>query len=162
MVCPGRDAGNDRVRYTPVEWYHMPPNAAGVPGDRDALADEREPAGLARARIAARLLDDLVTVPGTNVRLGLDPLLSVVPGGTLVGGLVSLYVVVEAIRCGVGLPTVARMVLNLAIDTAVGAVPIVGPLFDASVRANRRNVRLFERAVARRARRAEFVDINID
>jgi hypothetical protein len=140
----------------------MPPNAAGVPGPSDVLADGREPAGLARARFAARLLDDLVTVPGTNVRVGLDPLLSVVPGGTLVGGFVSLYVVVEAIRCGVGIGTVARMLINLAIDTIVGAVPIVGPLFDASVRANQRNVRLFERAVARRVQRAEFVDIEIE
>jgi hypothetical protein len=121
-----------------------------------------DPPALRRARAASRLLDAAVTVPGTSVRVGLDPLLSVVPFGSLLGTLCSLYIVVEAARSGVPGRTLARMLANLAVDTAVGAVPLVGPFVDAAWRANERNVSLFERHVDRASDPEAFVGIEID
>jgi len=121
-----------------------------------------EPAALRRARTASRLLDDLVTVPGTRLGVGLDPFLSVVPGGTLVGGAASLYVVWEAARYGVPGRMLAHMLLNVLLDVAGGAVPVVGPLLDAAFQANERNVGLFERHVARERREEAFVAIEIE
>jgi hypothetical protein len=138
--------------------------------DTDADADAEsvhdrvpsEPAALRRARAASRLLDDLVTVPGTRIGVGLDPLLSVVPGGTVVGGAASLYVVWEAARYGVPGRMLAHMLLNVLLDAAGGAVPIVGPLLDAMFQANERNVDLFARHVARERREEAFVAIEIE
>jgi hypothetical protein len=121
-----------------------------------------DPPALRRARAASRLLDAAVTVPGTSVRVGLDPLLSVVPFGSLLGTLCSLYVVAEAARFGVPARTLVRMLGNLAVDTVVGAVPVVGPLADAVWQANVRNVALFERHVDGGADPEAFVGIDIE
>ncbi|MFB6305067.1 MAG: DUF4112 domain-containing protein [Haloferacaceae archaeon] len=109
-----------------------------------------DPPGLRRARLLARLLDDAVRIPGTSFRVGLDPLLSLVPvGGSALGFLCSLYVVAEAARAGVPARTLAAMLARIAADAVVGSLPLVGPAADAVVRANRRNVAAFERAVNR-------------
>ncbi len=107
--------------------------------------------GLRRARTLAHLLDDAVRLPG-GVRVGLDPLLSVLPvAGDLAGAALSMYVVVEAWRAGVSRRTLARMVANVAVDLTLGGVPALGTVADVVVRANQRNVALFEAAVNSRA-----------
>jgi hypothetical protein len=107
-----------------------------------------DPPGLRRARRLAHLLDDAVRLPG-GVRVGLDPVLSVVPvAGDAVAALLSVYIVVEAWRAGVPRATLARMVLYVVAEFALGSVPVVGTLVDAVLRVNRRNVDLFEAAVA--------------
>ena len=106
------------------------------------------PARLRYARTVARLLDGAVRVPGTGYRIGLDPLLSAVPVvGSGLGVLFSLSIVWAAAREDVPAATLARMLGHLALDAAVGAVPVVGPVADAVVRANERNVALFEAAL---------------
>lgn len=123
---------------------------AGTDPASDA-ADRPEPPGLRRARRLARLLDDAVRVPGTSVRIGVDPLLSVLPvAGDAVGAVCSLYVVWEAARADVPWRTLVLMVALIGVDAAVGSLPLVGPVADAVLRVNRRNVALFERAVSRR------------
>lgn len=78
--------------------------------------------------------------------MGLDALVGLVPGvGDVVGGLLSGYALYVAAMLGAPPAVLARMLLNIAIDTAVGLVPLVGDLFDAGWKANRRNVRLLER-----------------
>jgi hypothetical protein len=123
---------------------------------------DREPGPLRRARRAGRLLDAAVRIPGTGYRVGFDPVLSLLPGGTILGGLVGLYIVAEAARYGVPARVLVRMVANLALDAAGGAVPLIGPVVDAVWRANQRNVALFERHVEREVREAAFVGIDID
>lgn len=105
-----------------------------------------EPA-LRRVRTVARVLDDAVRIPGTDVRIGLDPLLSAIPSpaGDIAGAGLSLYIVLEAANLGVPYTTIARMIANIGIDAAIGSVPVVGALFDAAWKANRRNVSLLER-----------------
>ncbi|CAN5754177.1 hypothetical protein BH11GEM1_BH11GEM1_04590 [soil metagenome] len=104
---------------------------------------------LARARVLARALDSAVGIPGTKVRFGLDPIIGLVPGlGDLAGAALSGYIVLVGIQLGASRSVVLRMLANVAIDTAVGAVPVVGDLFDAGWKSNNRNVALIERHVA--------------
>lgn len=101
---------------------------------------------VARARALTRLLDDAIVVPGTRFRIGLDPILGLVPGiGDLVGGAMSAYLLLLAQRAGAPTSVLVRMLGNLGIDTIVGAVPFLGDLFDAGWKANRRNLTLVER-----------------
>lgn len=106
----------------------------------------------ARAREAARLerlvriLDDMIRVPGTNMRVGLDGLMGLAPGvGDAVTGALSLYLVGRAWRLGVPPGVIAAMLGNVALDVAAGAVPVVGDLFDFAFKANRRNIKLLHR-----------------
>lgn len=103
---------------------------------------------LARARILTRLLDSAARVPGTAFRFGLDPLLGLVPGlGDMAGAALSGYVVILASRLGAPKTVLVRMLANVAIDTAVGTIPVAGDLFDAGWKANTRNLALLERHV---------------
>lgn len=89
---------------------------------------------IARAETLARWLDDR----------WLDPILGfLLPGvGDLVGAALGAYVVAVALRRRLPLVTVARMLLNLAWDALLGAVPLAGDLFDVVYKANQRNVAL--------------------
>jgi hypothetical protein len=90
-------------------------------------------------------LDDLFRVPGTRYRVGLDPLLGLVPGvGDVPTSAASAYIVARAAALGVPRATLARMLVVLVVDAVVGALPLVGDAFDAVWKANARNVRLAE------------------
>lgn len=103
-----------------------------------------------RVRTVSNLLDEAFRVPGTNFRFGLDPVLSIIPvGGDAAAALISLYIVVEAYLMDVPRHVLARMMANIIIDTFGGSVPILGSLFDATWKANRRNRELFENHVER-------------
>jgi hypothetical protein len=104
---------------------------------------------LARVRTVARALDSAIAIPGTSFRFGLDPLLGLIPGlGDLAGAAASGYIILTAMQLGVSRLVVIRMLGNVAMDTLVGAVPVLGDLFDAGWKANNRNVALIERHVA--------------
>ena len=112
--------------------------------DLDALP-ARERAALDRTRTASRLLDEAIRVPGTDFRVGIDPILSLVPvSGDAVGAVCSLYIVAEAVRLGITRKTLLKMLTNVAVDTVGGSIPVVGSLVDAVWKANRRNVALLE------------------
>jgi hypothetical protein len=100
-------------------------------------------------RQLARLLDAAVRIPGTNIRFGLDAVLGLIPGaGDIVGGVLSAFIVVQAANLGAPRSVLARMVMNVAVDSIVGAVPILGDLFDVGWKSNTRNMELLERYVA--------------
>jgi hypothetical protein len=99
-----------------------------------------------RVRALARLLDNAITVPGTNWKIGLDPIIGLIPGvGDMVGAVLSGYIVLEAVRAEVPTFTLARMLVNVGIDTLVGSVPALGDVFDAAWKSNSMNVALLER-----------------
>lgn len=101
-------------------------------------------------RQLARLLDAAVRVPGTNIRFGLDAVLGLIPGaGDIAGGVLSTFIIVQAAKLGAPRAVLARMVMNVAIDSIVGAVPILGDLFDVGWKSNMRNAELLERYVER-------------
>jgi hypothetical protein len=98
--------------------------------------------------VLSRVLDTWFRVPGTSIRVGLDGIVGFIPGiGDLLGGLASCIIVLAAYFRGVPLITVARMVVNLAIEVVVGMVPVLGNLFDIGWRANRRNYHLLEQSL---------------
>ena len=105
----------------------------------------RKPVHLGRVRALAHLMDKSFRVPGTSIRFGLDPLVGLLPvGGDVVAGLASGYVIYVAWKNGAPAAVLRRMVANVAIDTLVGSVPVLGDLFDASWKANARNVGILE------------------
>jgi hypothetical protein len=96
----------------------------------------------------SHLLDDFIQIPGTPIRFGLDGIVGFIPGvGDILGGLASTIIIIAAWVRGVPKVTVARMVVNVAIETAVGSLPVVGNLFDIAWRANRRNYKLLEGSI---------------
>jgi hypothetical protein len=79
---------------------------------------------------------------------GLDGVLGLIPGfGDLASGLISTYIVWRAAKAGVPRATVARMMVNVAIDSILGAVPFLGDVFDFLYKANAKNLRLYEVAI---------------
>jgi hypothetical protein len=101
---------------------------------------------LATLRRIAELLDSAFVVPGTNYRIGLDPIIGLIP---MVGDLASPLFTIGLLWQGydLGIPKVVqlRMIFNAAIDALVGAVPFIGDLFDFGWKANQRNLALLER-----------------
>lgn len=115
---------------------------------------EHQARRLRTLRTLSRLLDSAFTIPGTQIRIGLDPVLGLVPGiGDLLSPLCAIAMLIVARDAGLPLIVQLRMVVNVAIDAFVGFVPIVGDLFDFAWRANDRNMELLEH-YAYRARRA--------
>lgn len=89
------------------------------------------------------LTDLALPIPGTRRTIGVDAVLSLVPGvGSLVGTGLSLYVLAEALRHRAPAQLLGRMGLNIAIDTMLGAIPVLGFFFDLVFRANERNMKL--------------------
>lgn len=115
-------------------------------------------------RKIAQLLDSAVAVPGTSFRIGLDPILGVFPGvGDLVSPLFCLAILWQARDLGVPRVVQLRMIVNVAIDALLGAVPLAGDLFDFAWRANIKNVALLERHAVeeRRASRGDWLFVAI-
>lgn len=105
---------------------------------------QRQAAVRARLKRLAWLLDSAIPLPG-GYRIGLDGLIGLIPGlGDVIAALLSSYIVVEAARLRVPGSVLLRMGLNVALELVVGAVPVLGDLFDFAFKANERNVRLLE------------------
>jgi Domain of unknown function (DUF4112) len=106
---------------------------------------ERFAAVEARIRRVTNILDELLPIPGTRHRFGVDPIIGLIPVvGDVIGALVGLWVIGEATRFGVPRIVVARMTVNLLVDLAVGIIPFVGDIFDFVSRSNTRNIELFK------------------
>src|SRR5678815_1721368 len=100
-------------------------------------------------RHMARLLDSAFEVPGTTYRVGLDPILGLVPGiGDLVSPLFTIGVLWQAHDLGIPRVVQLRMLGNVAIDAVVGAVPFLGDLFDFAWKSNEMNMVLLEEHAA--------------
>jgi hypothetical protein len=101
---------------------------------------------LKRVRVLGKLLDNSIPVPGTSWKIGLDPIIGLIPGvGDLAGAVFSGYIVLEAVRAEVPTFTLVRMLVNVGIDTLLGAIPALGDVFDAAWKSNTMNVALLER-----------------
>ncbi|MFW5741567.1 MAG: DUF4112 domain-containing protein [Myxococcota bacterium] len=108
-------------------------------------ADDREQLErtLARLQRLARLMDDQFELPIIKKRVGLDPLIGLIPGaGDWATWLVSVYIFWEALRLGASTSLLVRMAANVTVDLVAGYVPAVGDVVDAAFKANKRNVDL--------------------
>lgn len=130
------------AEQTPFKPEVLIPDKSGriprdLPADGDPLLE-----------LIAWLMDRAVRIPGTKITVGLDALLGLVPlGGDLVAALIQSGVVLTAVtKYRVPRAVVARMIANVLIDTAVGAVPLVGDVFDVAFKANTRNLALLKEA----------------
>lgn len=91
----------------------------------------------------ATLMDSRFRIPGTNIRFGLDALIGLIPGaGEFATFLVSGYIILQLAQNGASGFVLARMILNVVIDSVVGAIPVVGDIFDIYFKANQRNMTL--------------------
>lgn len=134
--------------------------AANRPDDRDASPRHPNTAGAEdrrdsdrRLRRLAWLLDSSIPLPGLRYRIGIDPLLGLIPGiGDLIGLGLSSLIMLEASRLGAPRSVLLRMGGNALVETVFGVIPIFGDIFDAVWKANERNVRLLEGYVERPVR----------
>lgn len=94
----------------------------------------------------AHWMDDRFTIPGTNIRFGLDPVLSLVPGaGDWLTGLISTYFILLGVRADVPPVIVLRMGFNVLTDIIIGSIPFLGDIFDVGWKANTKNAELLEK-----------------
>ena len=111
------------------------------------------------------LMDGAFRIPGTEIRVGLDPILGLLlPGaGDVLGALPSFLIIALATRQGVPPVVVLRMLLNVAIDSLVGAIPLFGDVFDVTFRSNQMNLALLERhaGVRRKPRFADYLVVGV-
>jgi hypothetical protein len=115
--------------------------AAG-PTDEEALA---------RVALVAKLLDSAFLIPGTNRRVGFDALIGLLPGvGDAVSALLGSYIIWEAKQLGLPKWKIARMIGNTAVDTALGAIPFAGDVFDLFFKSNQRNLKILQEHIGRK------------
>lgn len=108
----------------------------------DQLKKSSQPESVRRL---AKLLDSSVRLPG-GLRIGLDGILGLVPGvGDFIGGSLSAWIFYQANRQGAPKSIQLRMIVNILVDVLLGAIPVVGDLFDFMWKANNRNIALLER-----------------
>lgn len=100
----------------------------------------------------ARLLDSRFRIPFTNIRLGLDSLMGLIPGiGDAATLLPALYLIGRASAAGARKRVILLMLLNSGLDATLGAIPLFGDLFDLLYKSNQRNIRILRRELERQA-----------
>ncbi|NHM07440.1 DUF4112 domain-containing protein [Flavobacterium sp. CYK-4] len=98
---------------------------------------------LAHLEALAQLMDSKFRVPGTSMRFGLDAIIGLIPGaGDMAGLMVSSYIVLVLALNGASSYVIARITLNVLVDTAIGAIPVLGDIFDFIFKSNQRNMKL--------------------
>lgn len=118
-------------------------------------AESVEMEGLDRV---ARILDDLIRIPILNIRIGLDPILGLVPWlGDTASALFSLYLIGAAIQYQLPKVVILRMAMNVAFDYLIGIIPFVGDATDFFIKSNRWNMELLRR-YAQERRQPSFTD----
>lgn len=96
----------------------------------------------------AMLMDNSIPLPGLKTRVGIDPLIGLLPWfGDAIGALISSYIIAAAARLGAPKAVLIKMAFNVTMDAFIGAIPGIGDLFDFAWKANSRNVRLLEHYV---------------
>jgi hypothetical protein len=118
-----------------VEWEVLPPEEKEKHSELEPLF-----------RWLARIMDNLLRVPGTQFRFGLDPLMGLLPGlGDTGSAIISAMALIAAARRGLPKILLARMSLNILINEAIGIIPIVGDAFSFWFKSNARNYELLKR-----------------
>jgi hypothetical protein len=88
------------------------------------------------------------SIPVGRWTIGLDGILGLIPGlGDVLGALIGMLIVLRAIQAGIPRVVIARMMTNIAIDTFVGSIPILGDTFDFVFKSNSKNLRIYEEAL---------------
>ncbi len=136
----------------------------GVPNQRDDMNFEVLPPDKDRdqpnlSKLMAYVLDDLIPIPGTKFRIGLDPIIGLIPGvGDSSTAVFSSMIIINGLRSGLPRVVLLRMVGNVLLNTVVGAVPVVGDVFSAWFKSNNKNYALLRehQGGKRRASKADW------
>jgi len=120
----------------------------------DHPEDSPDEEGLRRAAdLLAKILDTAIEIPGTNIRIGLDPLLGLIPGiGDALSSLIGSWMLVIASQLHVPKIVMTRMALNIFLNGSFGTLPVVGDLFSVWFKSNARNAVLLRRHSAKHQR----------
>lgn len=123
------------------------PLARAPAADQLARSDQPPVHAPEWARRLSVLLDGAITIPGTDLKIGLDPILGLLLPelGDALTGTLSVTLLVVAVRERVPKLVLVRMLLNIGLDTVLGAIPLLGDAFDFVYRANEKNLALIER-----------------
>ncbi|MBY0311582.1 MAG: DUF4112 domain-containing protein [Phycisphaerales bacterium] len=117
-----------------------PPHARRLPHARSELDRATR---IERLRKLAVLMDSSIRIPGLKFRIGLDPLIGLLPGvGDLITTSISAYIIYQGYKLGADRVTILKMIGNALIDGLLGEIPIAGDIFDFAFKANLRNLRL--------------------
>lgn len=125
---------NRESKILDVDWEVLPPE------------EKRKRQGLEPLfKWLALIMDEIIRVPGTNFRFGLDPLIGLIPGlGDTSSALVSAFALIQAVRVGVPKILLARMGLNILVNEVVGVIPVVGDAFSFWFKSNARNYEIIK------------------
>lgn len=117
----------------------------------DPVRDETVSQSVARLDALSKVMDSAVSIPGTNVTMGVDALLGLLPVvGDAISSAIGAYIIWEAKRLGASRVLIARMATNTTIDAVLGSIPVVGDVFDVAYRSNRKNIALLKRHIEKR------------
>lgn len=107
---------------------------------------DKKPFRHSKSRKFAELLDSQFTIPGTKIKVGIDPILGLVSGiGDLAGASLSVYFMIYAAKLRANPSVLIRMFVNILADLTIGAIPVLGDIFDVAWKANLRNAILLEK-----------------
>jgi len=111
---------------------------------------------IARITALTKLLDSAFLIPGLNRRVGIDAIIGLIPGvGDAISAALASYIIWEARQLGLPRWKIAKMIGNVAFDTAIGAIPVAGDAFDLFFKANERNLRIVNEHLKRGPREIE-------
>lgn len=123
----------------------------GDHGDEDSMTEKNAHRAKRIARVA-NAFDSKITVPVLGLKVGYDALLGLVPGiGDAITSLAGGYIIIESARSGARKRVLLRMMVNTLLDSTLGAIPVIGDLFDILFRSNTRNAKLALREIDRQA-----------
>ena len=109
------------------------------------------------AKFLAEWLDQRFTIPGTSIRIGLDPILGLIPGiGDMIANLAGSAIILIAAQYRLPKIVLLRMGLNVALNAMIGAIPIFGDIFSIWFRSNVKNAQLLERYVSAEGQTSTF------
>jgi len=120
--------------------------------DPNTEGEAQPPAPTRKAKasqVVAYVMDEIMGLPGTKLKVGLDPLLGLMPaGGDAASGTISCVALFEAMRRGLPTPAIRQMMGNIALNAGIGTIPIIGDIFSLIFRSNSRNRDIINRELA--------------
>ena len=131
-----------------VEWEVLPPERKGSENTESLF------------RWIALLMDNLLRIPGTSFRIGIDPLIGLIPGlGDTGSAMVSALALIQAARHGLPKIVLARMAVNILLNELIGIVPVIGDAFSFWFKSNARNHQLIKQHMGapRKSKRSDWI-----
>ena len=124
--------------------------------------EEQNEERLLRLKLLSNRLDEIITIPGTKYKIGIDPIIGIFPViGDLLGSILSIYIIYSGSKMGVSSQVITKMSINLGIDFTVGLIPVFGDIFDMGWKANKKNIELIEKNINKTKEKNSFSNLII-